>query len=139
MNKLILILMAALTAMPVFADESILITYLGTNDYVMSNSYAVEQSAYQFESYNLDDLSNLENEITKELPADREEAQRIANKRMELINESNSIQIFKGVARLIQWDIKKLPAFVFGDGEYVIYGVSDADIAIKRFVNSRKR
>ena len=55
------------------------------------------------------------------------------------MDKTRAMRLFKGVALLVEWDIKKLPAFVFGEGQYVIYGVTDTNTAIKRFINSRKR
>ena len=133
------ILFSLFTTQAFSAEPPQLLTYLGTNDYPLLNNRVIEQSDFQFEGFNVDDLSNLEKEITKALPDNREEAEQIANQRLEMLDEERSTNIFKGIARLVQWDIKKLPAFVFGDGQYVVYGVRDAGVAIKRFMNSRKR
>ena len=113
------------------------ITYLGTNHYQISRAENV--SDYQIEIFNLDELNNLEKEITRNLPNDPVQAERLANARMQDLDNEKAMRMFKSVALLIEWDVKKLPAFVFGEGEYVIYGVTDTAIAIQRFVNSRKR
>ncbi len=138
--KLLLILIFILTQSlaNALANEALTrITYLGTNHYQISHAENV--SDYQIEIFNLDELNNLEKEITSNLPSDPIQAERLANARMQDLDNEKAMRMFKSVALLIEWDVKKLPAFVFGDGEYVIYGVTDTAIAIQRFVNSRKR
>ena len=137
--KLLLILIFILTQSlaNALANEALTrITYLGTNHYQISHAENV--SDYQIEIFNLDELNNLEKEITSNLPSDPIQAERLANARMQDLDNEKAMRMFKSVALLIEWDVKKLPAFVFGDGEYVIYGVTDTAIAIQRFVNSRK-
>ena len=118
-------------------EVPIRLTYLGTNHYQISHAENV--SDYQIEIFNLDELNNLEKEITSNLPNDPIQAERLASARMQDLDNEKAMRMFKSVALLIEWDVKKLPAFVFGDGEYIIYGVTDTAIAIQRFVNSRKR
>jgi integrating conjugative element protein (TIGR03757 family) len=123
-----------------YAGEAITkMTYLGTNNKLIVNPGAATEHQFEFEIFNLDGLSNIEAEVTKNLPKDPVEAERIADERMGSLNKTKAMRLFKGVALLIEWDIKKLPAFVFGEGQYVIYGVTDTATAINRFVNSRKR
>ncbi len=114
-------------------------TFLGTNQRSILHSEVAAEYQFNIEVFNLDELSNLEAEVTKDLPEDPVEAERVANERMGSLDKEKAMRLFKGVALLIQWDIKKLPAFVFGEGEYVVYGVTDTATAIKRYVNSRKR
>lgn len=115
------------------------LTFLGTNQYPISYPEVASEYQFDIEAFNLDALSNLEKEIIKDLPTDPMEAERIANERMGNLDEARAMRLFKSIALLIEWDIKKLPAFVFGEGDYVIYGVVDTATAIKRYVNSRKR
>jgi integrating conjugative element protein (TIGR03757 family) len=139
---ILLMLANSLTVTVVYAEESpgkTKITYLGTNDKKVKHPDVATEYQFELEVFNLDDLSNLEAEIVKGLPKDPAEAERIANERMKGLDNKKAMHLYKGVALLIQWDIKKLPAFVFEDGRYVIYGVTDTASAIKRYVNSRKR
>ena len=115
------------------------VTYLGTNQKTISNPNAVTEMQFELEVYNLDELKNIEEEVTNNLPDDPVVAERLANERMDNLDQAKAMRMFKSVALLIEWDIKKLPAFVFGEGEYVIYGVTETATAIKRFINSRKR
>ena len=118
------------------ADTRNQLTYLGTNQFEAINTDIASQYELTISTYNLDALRNLENEIGKYLPEDPVEAQRIAEQRLNSMDESVTTKILYGSSLVIKWDIKKLPAFVFGDGQYVIYGVTDTSIAIKRFLNS---
>lgn len=116
------------------------LTYLGTNQYPIKNAEMAREYGFLLSQHNLDALNNLEAEITKGLPLDNlAEAQRIANERFNQLSEEQGVELLRGPARLVQWDIKKLPAFVFGDGQYVIYGVTDTDAALRRYRNSRRR
>ncbi len=115
------------------------VTYLGTNQKTIINPNTALEMNFDLEVYNLDELDNIEAEVTKNLPENPVEAERLANERMGNLDQAKAIRMFKSVALLIEWDIKKLPAFVFGEGEYVIYGVNETAIAIKRYMNSRKR
>ena len=46
---------------------------------------------------------------------------------------------FRGIALAIQWGIRKAPAFVFDNGQAVIYGLTDAEVALKRWQFDRMR
>ncbi len=121
-----------------YADTNNQLTYFGTNQYQLTQEAIATEYNLLLTNYNLDAQRNLEAMISSGLPEDRDEAQRIATKRMESIDEAVTTKILYGTALLFKWDIKKLPAFVFGDGNYVIYGVTDTKTAIDMFLKSRK-
>jgi integrating conjugative element protein (TIGR03757 family) len=121
------------------SDAFTKMTYLGTNQKTILHPEAATEYQFEIEVFNLDELSNIEAEITHNLPLDPVKAEQLANERMGSLDKTKAMTLFKGVALLIEWDIKKLPAFVFGEGNYVIYGVTDTATAIKRFENSRRR
>ncbi len=121
-----------------YADSNNQLTYFGTNQYQLTQESVATEYNLLLTNYNLDAQRNLEAMISSGLPEDRDEAQRIATKRMESIDEAVTTKILYGTALLFKWDIKKLPAFVFGDGNYVIYGVADTKTAIDMFLKSRK-
>ena len=114
-------------------------TFLGTNKYTVKHPEVAKEYLFDIKTYNVDAHKNLERQISANLPKNPVEAQRIANERIEKLEQAEVLSLFKGTILLLQWDIKKLPAFVFEDGKYVIYGVTDTSTAIKRYVNSRKR
>lgn len=120
------------------ADTANQLTFFGTNAYQLTKEVVASEFNLNLTSYNLDAQRNLEAMIGAGLPEDREEAQKIATKRMESIDEAITTKILYGTALLFKWDIKKLPAFVFGDGKYVIYGITNTKSAIYIFLKSRK-
>ncbi len=141
----ILFLMIWLSIFPcvIFAAQPLTpLTFLGSNQSTLINADAsaiAEGYGYQLTAFNLDALTNLEKSISKDLPKDLAQAEALANERLGGLDQSEMMNFVKGPALLMRWDIKKLPAFVFGDGEYVIYGLTDINVALQRFTNSRKR
>ena len=51
------------------------ITYLGTNQKTILNPEAAKEQKFEIEVFNLDELSNIEAEVTKNLPKDPVEAE----------------------------------------------------------------
>ena len=141
MKSVFIISLLLIHSLPItYASEAVTkLTFLGTNQKTILNPEVATEYQFEIEVFNLDELSNIETEVTNNLPKDPVEAERIADERMGSLDKSKAMKLFKGVVLLIEWDIKKLPAFVFGEGQYVIYGVTDTATAINRFVNSRKR
>jgi len=45
---------------------------------------------------------------------------------------------YKGQKLITEWDIKKTPAVVFGDGQYVVYGTDDVRVAVREYDNYKK-
>ena len=140
MKSVFIISLLLIHSLPItYASEAVTkLTFLGTNQKTILNPEVATEYQFEIEVFNLDELSNIETEVTKNLPNNPVEAERLANERMGSLNKTRAMKLFKGVALLIEWDIKKLPAFVFGEGQYVIYGVTNTATAINRFVNSRK-
>jgi integrating conjugative element protein (TIGR03757 family) len=140
MNKkmIIGILFIGITSQVNAKDHLKKITFLGNNQYTIKHADVASEYLFDIDTYNLDAHKNLEIEISSDLPKDPVEAQRIANKRIAKLDQAEVLNLFKGTMLMFQWDIKKIPAFVFEEGKYVIYGVTDTSTAIKRYVNSRK-
>ena len=141
MKSVFIISLLLIHSLPItYANEAVTkLTFLGTNQKTILNPGVAREYQFEIEVFNLDELSNIEAEVTNNLPKDPVEAERIADERMGSLDKTKAMRLFKGVVLLIEWDIKKLPAFVFGEGQYVIYGVTNTATAINRFVNSRKR
>lgn len=120
------------------AGESLSVTFLGTNQHKVAGTDEMP-SDIDFATYNLDAKRNLEFELGKDLPLDDEvKAQRIATARLDAMGQAPIMRSMQSISLMIRWDIKKLPAVVFGDGKYVIYGITDMPTALKIFRNSRK-
>jgi len=120
------------------ADTQNQLTFFGTNEYQATQEAVAPDYALFLTNYNLDAQRNLEAMIGSGLPKNPEEAQKIATQRMASVDDAVTTKILYGTALLFKWDIKKIPAFVFGDGEYVVYGITNTKRAIELFLNSRK-
>jgi integrating conjugative element protein (TIGR03757 family) len=115
------------------ADAPLAITYIGTNQLPIVNAHAADNFDVMLSIYNIDDHRNLEKELSANLPKDFSQAEKIANERLQALDGKLVQNAFKGVALTLLWDLKKVPAIVFGDGDQVIYGVTDLDVALKRY------
>ena len=134
MKKLILLIVLSVTGSAYANQPGKTMYYLGTNSHPINNTSNVRSHGYVLNEYNMDGHLNLEKELSEGLPQnDIELAEKIANERLEKVDWSKLQKAFQGLALATAWDIKKLPAFVFGDGQFVIYGVTDANEAIRRW------
>jgi len=111
------------------------IIYIGTNEYPLKNADVAVSAGISLGTYNLDAQHNLENHLVKGLPTvpgkmNIEDAERIVEQRFNALSQADIMSIFQPVLLVERWDIRKAPAFVFGNGEAVIYGISDAAVAI---------
>jgi integrating conjugative element protein (TIGR03757 family) len=139
-NILLLIILAVGTLQSAMAaDQQPLVTYIGTNDYGIVNASVAKDYGVKLVVYNLDAHRDLEKRLSADLPADLMEAERIANERLKALDGRTIQKAFRGVALAIQWDLHKAPAFVFGNGEQVIYGVTNLEEALKRWNFYRMR
>ena len=128
-----------LSAFPVSSAESLVVVYLGTNPYPLMNADRAARYGVRLAQYNLDDHRNLERWLSADLPPNLEEAERIVNERLAALDGEALQNAFRGIALAIQWDIRKAPAFVFDNGQAVIYGLTDAEVALKRWQFDRTR
>ncbi len=113
-----------------------LIVYIGTNDYPLENAEAAAEAGVKIAAYNLDAKRNLENSLMAGLPTKSgtmniEDVQRIVEQRFNALSPEEVRSIFEPVSLAQRWDIRKAPAFVFGSGEAVIYGITDAVVALE--------
>lgn len=112
------------------------IIYIGTNDHPLENARAAEQAGITLGAYNLDAQRNLEHWLIRDLPVDLadprdfERVQGIVQARFAELSDDDVRNAFMAVMLAAQWDIRKAPAFVFGNGISVIYGLTDAAVAI---------
>mgnify|MGYP002713040636 CR=1 FL=1 len=141
MKTLIALLMTILmSSAAVAAPKPPVIYYLGTNQYPVSNIASTGHAGFEIKEFNMDGHLNLEETLSEGLPQDNIElAEKIANERLEKLDWSILQTAFQGLALAASWDIRKLPAFVFAEGQFVIYGVTDAEEAIQRWNQYRGR
>ncbi|VAW67430.1 hypothetical protein MNBD_GAMMA08-2086, partial [hydrothermal vent metagenome] len=110
------------------------IYFITSNNYTIRNAATANENGFHLKQLNLDAHRNLEKELSRDLPLDDvEKSQQIAEQRVANTPIETLQGIFKSIALTIQWDIRKVPAFVFNDGGLVIYGVTDVEEAIQRF------
>ena len=115
------------------------IVYIGTNDSPVENPSAASRAAFDLSTYNLDAQRNLENHLAADLPSDMTAAEALVQQRFDDLSTEEVRAIFQAVVLVSQWDIRKVPAFVFGDGEAVIYGLTDVGDALDHWQAWRGR
>jgi len=115
-----------------------LIIYIGTNDYPLENADAAARAGVNLGVYNLDAQRNLERRMMDGLPTSPEESnldinalQRIVEQRFNALSQDELRSIFQPVMLAERWDIRKAPAFIFGNGEAVVYGLTDVLAILK--------
>jgi integrating conjugative element protein (TIGR03757 family) len=125
----------------VLADNATPVFYfLTTNQYPIKNDTEAQRNGFELRVYNLDAHLNLEKKLSAGLPQNNiEEAERVANERLEKLDWQELQSAFQGMALASDWDIRKAPAFVFNEGKYVVYGVTDAGEALKRWLDYQSR
>lgn len=106
------------------------IVYIGTNDHPVENAVAATRAGVGLSTYNLDAQRNLENHLAADLPSDMAAAEALVQQRFDALSTEEVRAIFQAVILVAQWDIRQVPAFVFGDGEAVIYGLTDVGEAL---------
>ena len=133
--RLIIFVLLVFTSSISMAGSSMTVVYfLGTNQYPLTNAASAATQGFELKQFNMDGHLNLEKKLSEGLPQnDLEKAEKIANERLEKMDWSILQTAFQGLALAAAWDIKKLPAFVFGEGKFVVYGVTDAKEAINRW------
>lgn len=139
---LVVFLLGVLSAGPTIAGQNTersteqVIVYIGTNDYPLESAETAAESGVKIETYNLDAQRNLENRLMAGLPTkpgtmNIEDVQRIVGQRFNALSPEEVKSIFEPVSLTQRWDIRKVPAFVFGNGEAVIYGITDVAVALE--------
>lgn len=107
------------------------VTFFGNNSNLPSGVEAVRQHGdVTLTIYNLDDHQNLEKALSKGLPKGQQnvtKAMEIARLRLREISPDRFRSVFEGQLKAKEWKIKRFPAVVFGNGDSVIYGVTDLD------------
>lgn len=117
-----IILIGLIAAGKVSAAE---VTILHT-DKQQVNQY--QKDGYSFNYLNVDGLQKSIFAINRALPKNQAQASKIAAQMVKR-QKKNMESGMRGISLISKWDIKKLPAIVFGNGEAVYYGL-DMDAAI---------
>lgn len=91
----------------------------------------VVNSAQNTTVYVIDRIDQLQQELSNDLSNDPEKAKQLASQRFQRMNAQLSSELenaAKGLGRAMQYGIDRYPAVVF-DGQAVVYGVTDIDVA----------
>jgi integrating conjugative element protein (TIGR03757 family) len=139
LNRVTVVLLMCLYWPLVLAAGPVAVTYIGSNKHPLVNAEAVDYYDVTLSVYNIDGHRNLEEQLSAGLPQNYAEAEKIANERLMAMDGKAVQDAFRGVALTLLWDLKRVPAIVFGDGEQVIYGVTDLSEALKRYSFFRSR
>lgn len=117
---------------PVPDTNPLKMTYFGNNQYPAQHQDAVVAQGVLVVVYNLDAPINLEKELALGLPADDvDKATRIAQARIAEIPQKSFVTLFTGVIQARQWHVERFPAVVFGNGDALLYGVTDLNEALE--------
>ncbi len=139
MRLIIFILLVLINTVTMAGSSMPVVYFLGTNQSTLTNAEYAKTQGFEIKQYNMDGHLNLEKELSRGLPQDFNEAERVANERLEQMDLSKIKAAFQGLAVASAWNIKKFPAFVFSEGKFAIYGVTDVREAINRWNNYRGR
>lgn len=116
---------------PVCLAQSVAVSFFGNNQYQPTNTEEARQLGASVTVYNLDSQVNLEKQLADGLPVnDLDKATAIARQRVAQISQQEMVNLFTGVLKAREWGLKRFPAIVFGQGESVVYGVTDLEQAV---------
>lgn len=108
------------------------IEYFGINGHTAERAERLPPSI-RFTEYNLDAQRNLENTLSADLPTDVLEAEAVAQARMAAVPKQTLEDLFKGVIAAGNYGLTRLPAVVFNQGDTVVYGVADVNVALEQW------
>lgn len=101
--------------------------------FTTSDEPAIGNQAESVVIYEVDGLDKLSESLSENLPNDAEAAKEIALQRIARLGDELRWTVehaIEGITRAKNYDLKKLPAVVFDEGESVVYGVTDVNRAL---------
>ena len=108
---------------------------------INSNLPPGNPTGVKYTLYEIDQINQLQRELSRGLPKDAEQAKQLVLQRFQLIDATVSQRLentAKGLVKAMHYGIDRTPAIVV-DGQAVIYGVTDVDEAIKYYTQWRER
>ena len=108
--------------MPQQMPEMILLT---NSSYPDSNIERVREIGVKAWTLNVDTQAAVMARLNENLPQHEQQAAAIVKSRIAEITSNELMDFYRPHFLILKWDIKKLPAMVIGDGDYVLYGVTD--------------
>ncbi|MFC1367109.1 MAG: TIGR03757 family integrating conjugative element protein [gamma proteobacterium symbiont of Phacoides pectinatus] len=85
--------------------------------------------------YEIDGIESMEKDLSIGMPADPEKSKQIALHRIQHMDDQSKTKMqmaAQGLAKAMQYGVDRYPAIVF-DGQAVVYGVTDVQIAIAHY------
>jgi integrating conjugative element protein (TIGR03757 family) len=99
-----------------------------------TSAIAIDRTTLEATVFEIDGLERLDRELSEGLPAEPDEAKRMALERIGALGDalrSRAEIAAEGLGLAHHYDIKKLPAVVFDGGGSVVYGVTDLGEALR--------
>lgn len=115
----------------VWADGQPLVEVFTTSDVSIITGPEVDR----VEIYHVDGIRRFEEEISRGLSRDANTARQQAIDRVTQLDEDQKQQVQRaatGLSKAMQYEIDRTPAILF-DGEAVIYGLTDLDVALDHY------
>lgn len=112
-----------------------------TNDAYGANSLqAAVSQGWDVQLHNMDAYLKLKNHLSYERAKTRSQAIALAKRNIGVLSAQELRSSLRGPIKALKYGIKKVPAVVFNDGESVVYGITDIDIALNLYAQwSRKK
>ncbi|MCP4307823.1 MAG: TIGR03757 family integrating conjugative element protein [bacterium] len=134
----ILILLGALLAAPLFADDGkqLSIEVFTQRDRPLHGLQAFEREGIEVKVTFVDDILRVNRELSVDLPGNESQARQVATHRIQRRHGALSQRVqqaVQGLIRAMTLQIDQLPAIVFNDTQAIVLGVTDLGNALQRY------
>ena len=99
------------------------------------NTFVLRHPDIALRVHTLDAIESLEDELSRDLPADPRSAKRLALARLKQLSKDTRAQLQHSAASIaiaLHYGIEQYPAIVF-DAEFVVYGLTDPFRALEHY------
>lgn len=97
----------------------------------------LQQQGITFKRYNLDAPIALDQALSQDLPntldAAKNSLQQHLNQMGGVVLKQQYAAAYQGLVKSIAYQLDRLPAIIFNNGEAVIYGVTDLEVALLKY------
>ena len=121
-----------------------LVEVFTTTDVPIAGEAGINRQALSGEKelhvYELDGIRRTEAKLSEGLQADPEQSKRVVLQRFQQMREGDRTRMQRaamGLAKAMQYGVDRYPAIVF-DGQAVVYGVTDVQIALAHYRTWRR-